>query len=139
MICKYYKPYMNTLKTIVSRFYDLEGCCSGGPLHITLDDDNYSRNDLDFCINQCFDCLTNRDPFNNYNKEVSILGIMICNEYAKMSLEERAVFDSYSCGQILECEHGCPEVCPVSECSLLGELYEFMNEKEWRVKGNDKT
>ena len=105
-ICKYYKPYMDTLKTIVKEYYNLKNCGAGGPLHVLLDDDNYDYFDDDYCLG------------------AYILGIMIANEYAKMSLEERAVFDSYLCGHKLDCCDNC------EECELLGETYEYMKESE---------
>lgn len=127
-ICKYYKPYMDILKNIVGKYYKLDGCGAGGPLHVLLDDGNYGLHTVHFCMDTCFEALA--DPKNDrlgYSKEVYLLGIMICNEYAKMSLEERAVFDSYSCGNELECCGKC------DECRFLDEHYEWIKEKEQRV------
>ena len=121
-ICKYYKPYMDTLKTIVKEYYNLKNCGAGGPLHVLLDDDNYDINSVDFCIKCCMEHL--REGGHDYPNDVYTLGIMIANEYAKMSLEERAVFDSYLCGHKLDCYGNC------EECELLGETYEYMKESE---------
>lgn len=126
-LCKHYKPYMKTLRKIVGGYYELEGCCSGGPLHIMLDDDNYDIDSVHWCMRNCFDQLAlpkdSRDY--DYGDEAYILGIMICNEYAKMSINERGVFDSYICGHpIDQCCGNC------SECDLLGEFREEMIEKE---------
>lgn len=123
--CKYYKPYMDILKNIVGKYYTLDGCGSGGPLHILLDDDNFGIGSIRFCMNTCFEALA--DPEHNpygYNKEVYLLGILICNEYSKMTLEERAVFDSYSCGQTLDCCGNC------EQCDLLGEDYAYIKKVE---------
>ena len=123
--CKHYKPYMDILKNIVRKYYRLEGCGCGGPLHILLDDGNYDINSIRFCMNVCFEALA--DPEHDdlgYSKEVYLLGIMICKEYAKMSLEERAVFDSYSYGMSLDCCGNC------EECMLLAELYDYMKKAE---------
>lgn len=124
MKCKYYIPYMHTLRELCGHFYNLEGCGAGGPLHILLDDDNYDIDSINFCIRYCFDNLNGKyTP--DYNPEVYILGIMICNEYAKMSLEQRAVFDAYLCGHDLnKCNGKC------EECHLDEEFYGFMKEKE---------
>ena len=121
-ICKYYKPYMDTLKTIIKEYYTLENCGSGGPLHVFLDDNNYDIHSVDFCIKYCMEHL--REGINDHPNDVYTIGIMIANEYAKMSLEERAVFDSYLCGHKLDCCDNC------EECELLGETYEYMKEAE---------
>ena len=125
--CKHYKPYMDTLRKIIGQYYDLDDCCSGGPLHILLDDDNFDINSVHFCMEECFKGLAEWNQTRlerGYSKEVYLLGIMICNEYAKMSLEERAVFDSYLCGMKLDCCGDC------ENCMLLGEVYEWMKEAE---------
>ncbi len=128
--CKYYKPYMDTLKLLVKQYYGLNECCCGGPLHILLDDDNYDISSIHFCIKHCFESLDDSvtgDDLMQYNPAVRVLGIMICNEYAKMSLEERACFDAYICGQTLECRGG----AHCEDCEdILGELYEHMKEAE---------
>ena len=41
MDCKYYNKHLNTICEYVRCLYSLEGCVSGGLLHILLDDDNY--------------------------------------------------------------------------------------------------
>ena len=133
-ICKYYKPYMDTLKTIVKEYYNLKNCGAGGPLHVLLDDDNYDIHSIEFCIKYCMEYLREckYDYFDDdYCLGAYILGIMIANEYAKMSLEERAVFDSYLCGHKLDCYGNC------EECELLGETYEYMKEAEDAY--NDQT
>ena len=119
--CKYYKPYMKTLRRLVGRYHSLEDCCSGGPLHILLDDDNYDITSIDFCIKECYEGLINGE----YSKEACLIGLMICNEYAKMSIEERGVFDSFMTGMVI---NQCPGDC--SECDLLGEFHDFMKENE---------
>lgn len=124
--CKYYKPYMDTLKVLCEQFYTLRDCGAGGPLHILLDDDNYDISSIHFCINYCMGEIKRREHFDQHT---CILGLMICNEYAKMTLEERAVFDSYLCGYKLDCCGNC------EECDLLGDTYEYMKEKE---NGNTK-
>lgn len=128
MKCKYFKPYMKTLKQIVKGYYKMENCCSGGPLHILLDDDNYDMHSIEFCINHCFEILNNECPYKtDYSDAECILGIIICNEYAKMSLEERAIFDAYWCGYSMECDMD-GKCC--SDCEKRGDLYDFIKEKE---------
>jgi len=89
MDCAYFRDYMKTLSKLVDKYYSLRNCGSGGPLHILLDDDNYDIDSIHFCMNYCFECL--QMDCEDYDKEVYILGIMICNEYAKMYLAERGV------------------------------------------------
>ena len=119
---------MKTLKQIVENYYKIEGCGCGGPLHILLDDDNYDMGSVSFCIDHCFDILNSETNYGtDYSDTVCLLGIMICNEYSKMSLEERATFDVYLCGQSMECftgGNGC------ADCGVLGDLYDFMLEEE---------
>lgn len=119
--CKYYKPYMDTLKLLCEQFYQLDGCSAGGPLHILLDDDNYDLNSIHFCIKRCTEHIRNPEHFDPH---ACTIGLMICNEYAKMTLEERSVFDSYWCGYKLDCLGNC------EECKLLGDVYEYMKEAE---------
>ena len=128
--CKYYKPYFDTLRKIIGEYYQLEGCCSGGPLHVLLDDDNYNIRSVRWCLKDCFEGLAaGKDGY--YSETIYILGIMICNEYAHMSLEERAAFDSYMNGDPLDCRgylsvsHDC-EKCRIFD----NESYEFMKEME---------
>ena len=121
--CGYYKPYFDTLRKMIGEYYQLEGCASGGPLHVLLDDDNYDINSVQLCLKRCYEDLVAGD--NTYSKTVYILGIMICNEYARMTLEERAAFDSYLNGNELECPGNC------STCSILcNECHEYMKDAE---------
>lgn len=127
MTCKYFKPYMKTLKKIVEGFYEMDGCGAGGPLHILLDDDNYDIDSINWSIKYCFDVMNdNLDYPVGYSDTVCALGIMICNEYAKMSLEERATFDAYLHDESVECT--IPEAC--DGCHIREYLYDFMKEKE---------
>ena len=127
MKCKYYKPYMDTLHILTKYFYDLQDCASGGPLHVLLDDNNYDINSVQFCLVECLKGLNQPEWMpTTYHQNVYILGAMICNVYAKMSLDERAAFDSYWCGSPLECNGNCDE-CP---CNVFDETYEYMKEAE---------
>ena len=133
--CKYYTPYMDTLKKMCKGYYKLDDCGAGGPLHILLDDDNYDIHSIHFCMNECFKSLEigAEDPLYTYSSEASILGIMICNEYAKMSLEERATFDAFWNDESLECRGNC------EDCSVRDELYEHMKEAEGTCDRNERT
>jgi len=126
MDCAYFRDYMKTLSKLVDKYYSLRNCGSGGPLHILLDDDNYDIDSIHFCMNYCFECL--QMDCEDYDKEVYILGIMICNEYAKMYLAERAMFVAYKNGAKIKCD--IPDSFECKGCRILDELYEDMKEKE---------
>lgn len=126
--CFFYNPYMDTLKKMIKGYYTLPGCVAGGPLHVLLDDDNYDIGSIHFCMNHCFENLNGDVQYDPYSTEACVLGIVICNEYAKMSLGERAAFDAYLCGDTLECKGDC------ENCDVRGELFEYMKEAEENAK-----
>lgn len=113
--CFDFRDSMRGLKAMCKLLYTLPGCGAGGPLHILLDDDNYDTNSIMFCLKECLEYEDDR---------VRTLGMAICTKYLDYDLEERATFDSYWCGQDLECCYEC------ANCDIRGELYEFMLEKE---------
>lgn len=86
MNCKYYNPHMETIIEYCRCLYELDGCACGGLLHILLDDGNYRDDDILFCLNLC---ITNPD------EEESDIGILICKEYLKLSMDERNVLQHY--------------------------------------------
>ena len=104
-ICKYYKPEWDALKRMCKILYGFEYCASGGPLHIVLDDGNVEDCFVEYSLEQCL-----KFP----QKPESLLGMLICYEYLKMTLEEREVFDWYWNGSKLGCCGDC------SRCEYLG-------------------
>ena len=102
----FYEKEFIALKKLCEAFYTLHGCGAGGPLHILLDDDNYRDGDIEFCIQEC---LAHPDP------TIMNLGLMICYEYLKMSMQTRAIFDSYLCGRDMECCESCEECCYITD------------------------
>ena len=103
--CKYYNENMESLKTFCQKLYELPDCGCGGPLHILLDDDNYTDSAIQFCINECL-----KHP----NPAVAALGIVICDKYLEMSMVERTVFDFYLRGRNIECRYTfCEPHCPL--------------------------
>lgn len=112
MKCKYYSEtsrHMDALLETCKEFYKLPGCGAGGPLHILLDDDNITDNDIKFCIREC---LYNSE----YSDEVRSAGLLICSMYIVMTEKQRKVFDWYWNGNNLECKHG---ACNEEQCFLL--------------------
>ena len=83
--CKYYTPHLETVKKYVKCLYQIEGCSCGGLLHILLDDDNYEDEDILFCLKECL---------NHPEREESKLGILICEEYLKLSMPQRTMLDN---------------------------------------------
>ena len=82
-VCKYHKPRLDTLLEYCKCLYKLEGCSCGGKLHIFLDDNNYSTDDVLFCLNECV---------THPEEEESELGILICKEFLKLNECERKLF-----------------------------------------------
>lgn len=78
--CKYYNPHLDTIKEYVGCLYHLEGCSVGGLLHILLDDDNIEDEHICWCLGECL-----KHP----EREESKLGQLICEEYLKLSMQER--------------------------------------------------
>lgn len=103
-LCKYYNKNMDYLLNLCKTLYSLPDCGCGGLLHILLDDDNYEDSNIRFCLKECL-----QHP----EHPSSTLGILICTEYLKMSMEERSVFDSYWNGNMLDCCGNC------NECELM--------------------
>lgn len=109
MRCKYYKPEFEQLREDCKNFYKFDGCGSGGPLHILLDDDNFHDSDIVFCMGACLD----KEDY-KVTDEAAALGLIICAKYAKLSMPERAAFDSFWCGEKLDCaDHKNCEVCSI--------------------------
>lgn len=78
--CKYYNSHLDTVREYIGCLYNIDGCITGGMLHILLDDDNYDDRSIIFCLKYCLQ---------NPHKEESKLGVLICEEYLGLSLQER--------------------------------------------------
>ena len=84
--CKYFKPEMKNLHEFILCFYELDGCCTGGPLHIVTDDFNIDDNDIMFCLKHC---LQEKDLV------VSEMGRIICEGMLRLSDAERRMLVSW--------------------------------------------
>lgn len=84
--CRYYNPRIKTIKAYVQCLYELDGCACGGLLHILLDEDNIYDKDILYCLGECI-----KHP----EKEESKIGQLICEEYLKLSLDQRKYLVSY--------------------------------------------
>ena len=103
-LCKYYNSDMKKLYWQCKALYKLKDCGCGGPLHILLDDGNYEDNHIQFCIEEC-----KKHP----NATIAALGTIICREYQKMSMKERAVFDLYLWNRDITCKCDSCVKCPL--------------------------
>lgn len=112
--CKYYNPHMQTIREYCRALYKLEGCGCGGNLHILLDDDNINDSCIVFCLKECL-----RNP----EAPESNLGILICEEYLKLTIQERSVMDSLWCDMDVE-NWPCTGNCETCELMSSLEWYE---------------
>ena len=78
--CKYYNQHLETIREYIGCLYSLKDCCTGGLLHILLDDNNYTDNDIAYCWKECI-----QHP----EHEESKIGQLICEEYMKLNMPER--------------------------------------------------
>lgn len=78
--CKHYTPHLQTIKEYISCLYAIDGCCTGGMLHILLDDDNIDDDSILFCLRECI-----QHP----EREDSGIGKLICEEYLKLTIPQR--------------------------------------------------
>ena len=112
MECKYYNKHLETIKEYIGCLYNLEGCGSGGLLHILLDDDNFDDDDIAYCLKACL-----AHP----ERECSKLGMLICEEYLKLPMTQRRLLSAdyighWTCRGDMNCA-----VCEV-ECGFEYEL-----------------
>lgn len=80
--CKYYTPHLQTIKEYIGCLYAIDGCCTGGMLHILLDDDNIDDDSILFCLRECI-----QHP----EREDSGIGKLICEEYLKLTMPQRRI------------------------------------------------
>lgn len=85
---------MQSLARLIEEFYQLPKCSTGGPLHITTDDNNVDDSNLEFCRKQIDK--DENDPW--YGDETAedkrrrrALGTEILDRLAALSIVERAV------------------------------------------------
>ena len=78
--CKYYSPHLETVRAYIGCLYDIKGCEAGGMLHILLDDDNLDDDSILWCLKECL---------NHPEKEETQIGKLICEEYLRLSMQER--------------------------------------------------
>jgi hypothetical protein len=68
---KLHKEYV----TLTNALYELEGCCTGGNLHILCDDDNINDDSIAFLTNY-IELKKHETSFTQYCIELAILNIM---------------------------------------------------------------
>lgn len=95
--CKYYDKHLDTIKLYITCLYDIDGCATGGLLHILLDDDNLEDNHIEWCLRQCEE---------HPECEESNIGKLICKEYLKLTMEQRRLL-SYQHLRFHICDKNC--------------------------------
>lgn len=78
--CKYWDNHLATIIKLIQCLYDIEGCCCGGLLHVMIDDENIDDGSIIFTLRECL---------NNPDREESGIGKLICEEFSKLSMEQR--------------------------------------------------
>lgn len=102
MYCKYYDKKLEVIRAYIECLYSLEGCCTGGMLHILLDDDNYDDDNIAYCLSECI---------KNPSKPESKIGKLICEEYLSLPMEQRRLLRGEYIGHFccltkhLTCKH----------------------------------
>lgn len=109
-VCKYYKPEMDALYNLCKGLYKLPGCGAGGCLHILLDDNNYTDDDLAWCRKYCEE---------NAKGIEHDIAMMILDEYSKLSMTERTLFDNMWTGRDIMCND--PSKCDTCELIYMEE------------------
>lgn len=104
MKCKYYDKHLETISEYIGCLYELEGCCTGGMLHILLDDDNLDDDDIAYRLRECL-----LRP----EREEAKIGQLICEEYLKLGMEQRRLLCSEYIGNWLCSRRGDCENCYV--------------------------
>ena len=106
--CIYYKPHFETILRYCECLYKISGCGAGGLLHILLDDDNIDDDSIIYCLKECMI---------HPEKEESKIGILICEEYLKLSIEERYLLNNLWTGRKPECIN--PNRCTCKHCEMI--------------------
>lgn len=78
--CKYYIKHLDTIKAYINCLYALDGCLTGGLLHIVTDDGNLEDSDIQWCLDNC-----TAHP----EREDAGIGKLICEELLKLPMEQR--------------------------------------------------
>lgn len=102
--CKYFDKHLETVREYIGCLYNLDGCCTGGLLHILTDDDNYDDDSIIFCLRECL-----LHP----EKEESTIGRIICEEYLKLPIQQRRLLRSEYIGNWICSNNGNCEKCMI--------------------------
>jgi hypothetical protein len=104
--CKHYTPHLDTIREYISCLYSLEGCGTGGMLHILLDDDNFSDYWITDCLKECL---------NHPEKEEWEIGKLICENYLKLSMPQRRLMTT----PYITCDFDCIVDCKKCEDCII--------------------
>lgn len=100
--CRHYNKHLDTIREYISCLYHLDGCGTGGLLHIVLDDGNLEDNHIQWCLEQCEA---------NPDQEEAEIGKLICKELLKLPMQQRRLVYEHDYKIVLRClgPSGCKE------------------------------
>lgn len=103
MKCKYWNENIERVKLLVEVLYDDLGECTGGLLHIVLDDGNLEDEHILWCMANC-------NSRENSDRHDRFLCERIGNELLNLNMEERRLVYQSSCAW--NCKGEC-DSCPI--------------------------
>ena len=103
MRCKYWNENIERVKLLVEVLYDDLEECTGGLLHIVLDDGNLEDEHILWCMAEC-------NSRENWDRHDRFLCERIAKELLNLSMEERRLVYQQSCGW--NCDGKC-DLCPI--------------------------
>lgn len=102
--CKFYNKHIDTVRAYIDCLYQITGTYNAGLLHVMIDDKNIEDVFVNWTMKRC----------ETENEEESEIGKLICEEFLKLSMEERWLvvedIDNIMCYTI--CCPNCDE-CPI--------------------------
>lgn len=103
--CKYYNKHIDTIRAYIDCLYQIMGMYNGGLMHVMIDDQNIDEGTILWTLERC----------KIKNEEESEIEKLICEEFLKLSMEERRLVieeeDNITCYTALCCPN-CDE-CPI--------------------------
>lgn len=103
--CKYYNEHINTVRAYIDCLYQITGVYNGGLLHVMIDDKNVDDSIVRWTLERC----------KVEKEEESEIGKLICEEFLKLSMEQRRLVieeeDNITCYTVICCPN-CEE-CPI--------------------------
>lgn len=106
--CRYHTKRIDTIRSYINCLYSLDdgNCCTGGLLHIVVEDGNLEDHHIEWCLKECEE---------HPEREESEIGKLICKELLKLSMEQRRLVYNLNYIMVYWCEqyHNCCDRCPI--------------------------